>query len=124
LVTLEQWIPESVFRAKPDVVEYSVRDNEGNIVKWKKSVYLDDPFNCDEKRRSKGLDELITPIRVDMAETQESFNNTFRPRVIRLDPSDYHSNLYRPHKSSASILITCLCRRGRYAPEPGFRSRY
>ena len=44
LFTLEQWIPESVFRAKPDVVEYPVRDHEGNIVRRKKGVCPDASF--------------------------------------------------------------------------------
>ena len=47
------------------------------------------------------------PIRVDMAETLEAFKNPFRPRVKRLEPKDYRSDLY-PQKSSASILIIWL----------------
>ena len=55
---VENWIPESVFRADPDVVRYKTKDRNGNVVYRKKGICPDAYFEIiDEERRKMGMPE-------------------------------------------------------------------
>ena len=68
-LSLEQWIPESVFRASPDPVKYWVRGNNGKSLQKKKGVVPDGFFIvADAKRKARGIGHRARfLLEVDMA---------------------------------------------------------
>ncbi|HLF24768.1 MAG TPA: replication-relaxation family protein [Anaerolineae bacterium] len=55
-LSLEAWVPESVFRVAPDVVEYQIRAKDGRMRKDRRGVVPDAYFMIvDEERQRRGL---------------------------------------------------------------------
>lgn len=92
-VSLEEWVCESTFRAKMDIVEYERRDKSGKVKRFKKGVCPDGYFALvDESRRIQGSAARARfLVEVDMA-THDNPNfgkEKILPGLAYLLSSDY-----------------------------------